>query len=127
VLDSPLGGAFSVPTGFGTFPAPLAGLPGIPVDGGPGTVDVGSHDVRADSVNAFMFGSGPNRRYVGELTRRGPVGRSALPGGLSAVPGSRHYLDLLRPYLTDDSYPVRTSPLDIARATESRTVFVPRH
>jgi penicillin G amidase len=126
VLDSPLGGPFSVPTGFGAFPAPLAGLPGIPVDGGPGTVDVGNHDVRADSVNAFMFGSGPNRRYVAELTRWGPAGRSALPGGLSAVPGTRHYLDLLRPYLTDDSYAVRTTALDIARATESVAVFVPR-
>lgn len=124
-LDSPLGGPFSAPPAFGTFPAPLPGLAGFPVDGGYGTVDAAAHDPRADSVGGFTFGSGPARRYVGELTRSGPVGRSSLPGGTSARPGDRHYLDLLPQYLTNDSYLVRVRPADVAAARESVTLLTP--
>jgi penicillin amidase len=124
-LDSPLGGPFSVPPAFGRFPAPLAGLPGVPVDGGYGTVDAAAHDPRANGVNAFTFGSGPARRYVGVLTRGGPVGRSALPGGTSALPTDRHYLDLLPAYLTNDAYPVRVRTAEVAAATESVSVLGP--
>ena len=103
-LAHPLGGPYSVPTGFGAFPAPLQGLDGIPVDGGFGTVDAASHDVRGASADGFRFDSGPARRFV--ATPRGSAmwAESALPGGTSAVPGSPFYLNLLRPYLTDDYY-----------------------
>jgi penicillin G amidase len=124
-LDSPLGGPFSAPPAFGRFPAPLPGLDGVPVDGGYGTVDAAAHDPRADSPDGFTFGSGPARRYIGVLTRSGPVGHSALPGGTSALPTARHYLDLLPAYLTDDQYPVRVDPRDIRRATESVTTLRP--
>ena len=124
-LSSPLGGPFSAPPAFGRFPAPLPGLSGVPVDGGYGTVDAAAHNPRGDSADGFTFGSGPARRYVGVLTRGGPVGRSALPGGTSALPTERHYLDLLPAYLTNDSYPVRTRPGEIAAATESITVLTP--
>lgn len=125
VLDHPLGGALSVPPGAGQFPAPLPGLAGIPVDGGMGTVDAASHDARADSTDAFMFGSGPARRYVARVAPSGPDGHSALPGGTSAVPGNRHYLDLLRAYLTDDYHPVRVSSRDIRAATEETHELLP--
>jgi penicillin G amidase len=118
-LDSPLGGPFSAPPAFGRLPAPLPGLAGLPVDGGYGTVDAAAHDPRADSVGGFTFGSGPARRFVGELTAAGPVAVSALPGGTSARPAGRHYLDLLPAYLTNDYYPVR------GRAVESVTVLTP--
>nr|ASV47110.1 hypothetical protein [uncultured bacterium] len=124
-LDSPLGGPFSAPPAFGRFPAPLPGLSGVPVDGGYGTVDAAAHNPRADSADGFTFGSGPARRYLGVLTRVGPVGRSALPGGTSALPGDRHYLDLLPEYLTNDYYRVRTRPAEIAAARESVTVLAP--
>ena len=106
-LESPLGGPFSAPPAFGAFPAPLPGLSGVPVDGGYGTVDAAAHDPRANGVDGFTYGSGPARRFVGVLTRSGPVARSALPGGTSAIPGTPYYLNLLRPYLTNDYYPVR--------------------
>lgn len=125
VLDSPLGGPFSAPPAFGRLPAPLPGLAGVPVDGGFSTVDAASHDVRADSVDGFRFGSGPARRYVGVLTAAGPVARSSLPGGVSALPTSRHYLDLLPEYLTDDSHPVRSTPAEVAAATESIQLLRP--
>lgn len=124
-LSSPLGGPFSAPPAFGRFPAPLPGLGGVPVDGGYGTVDAAAHDPRADSADDFTFGSGPARRYVGVLTRGGPVARSALPGGTSALPTDRHYLDLLPAYLTNDYYRVRTRPVEVAAATESVTVLTP--
>ena len=124
-LDSPLGGPFSAPPAFGRFPAPLAGLGGVPVDGGYGTVDAAAHDPRGDSADGFTFGSGPARRYVGVLTGRGPVGRSSLPSGTSALPTDRHYLDLLPAYLTNDSYPVRVRRAEVAAALESVTVLHP--
>ena len=120
-----MGGPFSAPPAFGRFPAPLPGLSGVPVDGGYGTVDAAAHNPRADSAAGFTFGSGPARRYVGVLTRGGPVGRSALPGGTSALPTERHYLDLLPAYLTNDTYPVRIRPGEIAAATGSTTVLTP--
>ncbi len=105
VLAHPLGGPFSVPPAFGQFPAPLPGLAGIPVDGGFETVDAATHDVRAADPNGFMFDSGPARRFVASVAPRRTVAVSALPGGTSADPASPFYLNLLRPYLTDDYYP----------------------
>ncbi|HEV2869956.1 MAG TPA: penicillin acylase family protein, partial [Actinomycetota bacterium] len=61
VLDHPLGGPFNIPPAFGAFPPPLPDLPGIPTDGGFGTVDAASHDARADAATEFGFGSGPSR------------------------------------------------------------------
>jgi penicillin amidase len=107
VLRHPLGGPFSVPTAFGRFPAPLPGLTGIPVDGGFETVDAATHNVRAANSDGFMFGSGPARRFIATPLRHTMVAESALPGGVSALPTSPWYLNLLRPYLTDDYYPVR--------------------
>lgn len=105
MLAHPLGGPFSVPPAFGQFPAPLPGLAGIPVDGGFETVDAATHDVRAADPNGFMFDSGPARRFVASVAPRRTVAVSALPGGTSADPASPFYLNLLRPYLTDDYYP----------------------
>jgi len=107
VLRHPLDGPFNVPTAFGQFPQPLPGLSGIPVDGGFETVDAASHDVRATTSDGFMFGSGPARRFVAVVGRGRVTAESALPGGTSALPSSPYYLNLLRPYLTDDYYRAR--------------------
>jgi penicillin amidase len=125
VFDHPLGGIWSVPPAGGAFPQPLAGLPGVPTDGGFETVDVGNHSARAFDVNAFMFGSGPNRRFVGELGPGRTRAVSALPGGTSGEVGDPHYIDLLPDWLTDDAYaqPLRWSALRRTFATVDR--FVP--
>jgi penicillin amidase len=121
VLAHPLDGPFSVPPAFGQFPAPLTGLAGIPVDGGFGTVDAASHNVRAATVNGFMFGGGPARRYIGQPAPGHTVALSALPGGTSADPASPFYLNLLRPYLHNEYYPALLAgdlrPADIAGTT----------
>jgi penicillin amidase len=105
VFAHPLGSPFSVPPGNGAFPAPLAGLTGIPRSGGVGTVDVANHPVRASTVNGFMFGSGPSRRYVGEVSPTGIHAETSLPGGVSALPTSPNYVNLLPLWLTNATYP----------------------
>jgi penicillin amidase len=105
VLAHPLGGPFSVPTAFGQFPNPVPGLTGIPVDGGFETVDSASHNVRAADSEGFRFDSGPARRFVATPRHFGMWAESALPGGTSALPTSPYYLNLLRPYLTNEYYP----------------------
>jgi penicillin G amidase len=105
----PLGSPFSVPPGNGAFPAPLAGLPGIPRSGGIGTPDVGNHPVRASTVNGFTFGSGPSRRYVGEVGPTSIRAETSLPGGVSALPTSPYYINLLPLWLTNATYPAELS------------------
>ena len=125
VLAHPLGGPFSVPPAFGQFPAPLPGLAGIPVDGGYETVDAATHAVRAADVNGFMFGGGPARRFVGNPAPGHTVAVSALPGGTSADPASPFYLNLLRPYLTNDYYPALLASEIPRGSIASQTLLVP--
>jgi penicillin amidase len=125
VFTHPMGAPFSVPPAFGFFPAPLAGLTGIPTDGGFGVVDASAHDARAASVDGFMFGSGPSNRLVVEL-RRGQVrAESVWPGGVSAVPGEWDYLNLLPLWLTNDTVPLPFAEHEVRRAAASIERFVP--
>jgi penicillin G amidase len=97
----------------GPLPLPtIANLPGVSRQGGFGTVDAASHDARASKLNSFMFGSGPNRRYVGDFAKSGIIGQSALPGGVSGVVGNVWSTNLLMQWLTNDTFPVLndTSP-----------------
>ena len=64
-------------------------------------LDASSHSVRADSVNEFMFGSGPARRFVGHLTPDGIEIHQTIPGGASGVIGSPHQSDSLMLWLTN--------------------------
>ena len=125
VLAHPLGGQFSVPPAFGQFLAPLPGLTGIPVDGGFETVDAASHPVRAAGANGFMFGSGPARRFAASLTPGHPDAASALPGGTSADPANPFYLNLLRPYLTNDYYPALLATQLQPGSIASTTLLMP--
>jgi penicillin amidase len=90
----------------------IPGLPGVSVDGGYSTVDAATHNPRASTVNGFMFGSGPNRRYVGDMRAGAVQGQSSLPGGVSGVQTSPWFSNLLLPWLTNDTFPVTvdTSP-----------------
>jgi penicillin G amidase len=106
IIDHPLGGRFNVPPAGGAFPQPLPGLPGIPTDGAFGVVDASYHNARADTASEFTYGSGPARRYVVSAGRHGMTAESSLPGGVSGVPGNDFYLNLLRGYLTNDTYRV---------------------
>ena len=124
-FDAVLGAPWSIPPAGGAFPAPLPGLAGVPTDGGFNTVDASSHNARADSVNEFMFGGGPVRRFVASPTGLGMHADSALPGGTSENLGSAYYLNLLPRWLTNETYPVRLRPVDLVGAVDSVTRYVP--
>ena len=76
------------------FPAPLAGLNGIPTDGGFQAVDEATHPLRIDAgfgvvaLDTFMFNAGSIRRFVGETRPATPHAESIWPGGTSGVLGS---------------------------------------
>ena len=107
VFAHPLGGPYNTPPAGGQFPAPLAGLTGIPVDGGFEVVDASSHNSRAATLNGFMFGSGPVRRSVSEGVRNGSIrGFTSLPGGPSGLVASPLYINLLRPWLTNEAFQI---------------------
>lgn len=115
VLEHPLDGPFSIPPALDLFPHPLGpALPGIPVDGGFGTVDAAHHDPRAADEDAFMFASGPAHRFVAEAASDGVRAVSSLPGGLSGIPGSPSSVNLLPAYLTNDAFPLWLRASDVA-------------
>jgi penicillin amidase len=122
-----LGDDFRVPGAAPEFPPSFPGLRGLSTDGGFGVVDASSHSPRAQSVNDFMFGSGPNRRYVGSPgTVPGSIdAETALPGGMSGVPGNPFYANLLGRWLTNDTYPLRQGTGEIMQAIWSQQQFRP--
>ena len=110
VLAHRLGGPFSLP------PQPDSGFA---VDGGFGTVDAATHVLRATTSNDFGFPEGPTRRYLGEVgNAKGAISaESSLPGGTSGSPGDPLQTNLLFRWLTNDTYPLRQSPNEIAAST----------
>ena len=113
VFDHPLGGPFNIPPAGGLSHLE-PDLPGVARSGGFGAVDASSHNVRADGVNEFMFGSGPARRFVGTLQRSGPEAEEVIPGGTSGVIGSPFQADQLRLWLTNRYHPWIYRPGDVA-------------
>ena len=125
IFSHVLGPPFSIPPAGGAFPPPLPNLPGIPTDGGFETVDAATHNVRATSVNGFMFGSGPNDRFVSSARHNGMRAVSALPGGTSGILGSPFYFNLLPGWLINDAFPLLFAQDAIEEHTVSVTKFVP--
>jgi len=122
-----VGGPFDIPGATPGFTPSFPDLRGLAVDGGFGVVDASSHSARADSSDAFMFGSGPNRRYVG-VPGMGPGsidGETSLPGGMSGVLTSPFYANLLGRWLTNDTYPLRQNLGAIMQELNSQQQFAP--
>lgn len=125
VFDHPLGGPFSLPPGGG-FTSVDADLPGIARSGGFGAVDASSHSARADGLNDFMFGSGPARRFVGEMTPMGPMPPlEVIPGGQSGNPFHPLFGSQLPLWLTNDYHPFPYRPNAVVQATADFEVFLP--
>jgi len=83
------------------------------------------HNVRADSVNELMFGSGPARRFIGEMNKKGPVAEEVIPGGESGVPGSPFQTDQLLLWLTNHYHPWPYRPADVVDAAVTDEVLTP--
>ncbi len=126
VFDHPLGGPFSLPSGGGFSPVG-PDLPGVAKAGGFGSVDAASHSARADDLNEFMFGSGPARRFVGEMSSSGPIPMEVIPGGESGVPGSPFFGSQLGLWLTDHYHPYPYRPDDVVDASVLYEVFAPQN
>ena len=84
VFSHPLGDTLSVPNGlFGL--RTVDGLPGVARAGGYQVLDASTHSVRGKTLNGFMFGSGPARRFVASMNPSGIDASQILPGGQSGV------------------------------------------
>lgn len=124
-FDHPLGGPFSLP---GPNPYGFADLspdlPGLSRPGGYEVVDASGHGVRAQGVNGFRFGSGPARRFVGEMST--PVKAfEILPGGQSGVLGNPTYASQLGRWLTNQYHDVKISAASAAAASPTVVQFTP--
>ncbi|MEO8669720.1 MAG: penicillin acylase family protein [Tahibacter sp.] len=121
----PLGGPFNLPGsnpyGFSDL---AANLPGLARSGGFEAVDASSHDVRANGVNSFRFGSGPARRFVGEMSTT-IAASEIIPGGQSGVLGSPYYASQLGRWLTNAYHPLLIDVSAATTAAPTITQFVP--
>jgi penicillin G amidase len=124
VFRHPLDGPFDIPPGGGLSHLE-PDLPGVARAGGFGVVDASSHSAKADDVNEFMFGSGPARRFIGEMRQDGPVAEEVIPGGESGIPGSPFQTDQLLLWLTNHYHGWPYRPDDVVDATRTLEVFEP--
>jgi penicillin amidase len=115
---------FSIPTA-GNFANLAPTLPGLAVDGGFETIDIGHFNVSSASSQAFTFSGGAARRYVGELRRGGIRSEQVIPGGASGVLGNRFYANQLQLWLTNKYHSVFFSQDVINNNRYSKIVYKP--
>jgi penicillin amidase len=125
VFNHPLEGPFNLP---GPNPYGFADLspqlPGVARPGGYEVVDASGHGVRAQGVNGFMFGSGPARRFVGEMST--PIKAwEIIPGGQSGVLGHPLYASQLGRWLTNSYHELRISAASAAAVSPTVVNFTP--
>ena len=132
VFENPVGAInaeFNVPPGRGSFPLPADGIRGIPVDGGFETVDEAppkdASNIRVSDDQSFTFEFGPTGRYVARPGFLKVYGETSLPGGNSAIPGDINYLNLLEPWLRNETFRMLTSRYAIERNAQSIRKFRP--
>ena len=102
--------SFSIPPQAG-FEDLSPDLPGLARDGGYEVVNASGFSARSNTLNGFMFGGGPVRRYVGRADYQRIAGVNAVPGGPSGIPGDPRYATQLRTWLTADYHVVRMDRL----------------
>jgi penicillin amidase len=125
VFDHPLGiDPFNIPNG-GNFMDLAPGLPGLARQGGFEAVDASTHSARADGLNEFMFGSGPSRRFIGEMTPDGPVAYNVIPGGQSGVFFSPNFASQLPLWLTNSYHELPLGEADGAASAVLVHTFSP--
>jgi penicillin amidase len=131
VFDHLLGGQLSIPSqqsGVNLFPLVNVGpgLPGLARQGGFETVDAAAHNARANTVNGFMFGSGPVRRFLGEMTFP-PTILQAQPGGQSGdIRTGQGYISQLPLWLVNGYKPLILGQSVSNANTVAQLQFTPR-
>ncbi len=131
VFAHALGGQLSVPSqqaGVNLFPFVNVGpgLPGVARAGGFEVVDASSHNTRANTVNGFMFGSGPVRRFIGEMTNT-PTLLQAQPGGQSGdIRTGAAYISQLPLWLVNGYKPLVVGQAQSNAESQAVLQFTPR-
>lgn len=126
-----LGGQLSVPSqqaGVNIFPFVNLGpgLPGLARAGGFEAVDASSHNTRANTVNGFMFSSGPVRRFIGEMTLPATL-LQAQPGGQSGdIRTGLPYISQLPLWLVNGYKPLILGPSTSNANAVNQIQFTPR-
>jgi penicillin amidase len=115
---------FSIPTAA-NFTNLSAALPGLSVDGGFETIDIGPFNIRGASSHAYTFGGGASRRYIAELRRGGIKSAQIIPGGTSGVLNNRFFANQLPLWLTNQYHGVHITRSEIERNRYSKTEFLP--
>jgi penicillin amidase len=117
VFDHPFGAdPFNVPNGGGLSSLGPE-LPGVARQGGYSVVDASGHNVRASTLNGFMFGSGPNRRFVGTTGPDRIHAAQVIPGGQSGVFLNPNYASQLPLWLTNSYHPMALGEADAAASS----------
>jgi penicillin amidase len=114
----------NIPNGGG-FTSLAADLPGLARQGGYEAVDASSHNARANTLNGFMFGSGPSRRFIGHMDPAGVEALEVIPGGQSGVFYSPNFASQLPLWLTNDYHPLALGEADALDVAVSITTFNP--
>ncbi|MBV8201364.1 MAG: penicillin acylase family protein [Acidobacteria bacterium] len=119
-----LGGPFDIP-GSGDFSDLAPKLPGVAKAGGFETVDAASFGIRVGGENDFMFGSGPARRFIGEMVPGAIAAEEIIPGGESGVAGSPERANQLGAWLTDRYHQLLITSEQVRDNAVKVTRFVP--
>lgn len=123
VFRHPLAGGFNQPP---ENDSPLGRLlPGFPRSGGFQVVDASSHSSRAASWQAFMFGSGPSRRFVGEVSPRGVLAFESVPGAQASMSPAPGDAARLRRWLVNAYHRLAVSPAEAGEDRATEELFTP--
>ncbi len=115
---------FDIPNGGG-FTDLAPGLPGLSRQGGYEAVDASSHSATADSLNGFMFGHGPSRRFVADMSPVKVDAQEVLPTGQSGVFYSPNYSSQLPLWLTNSYHDMALTDEDAQAVAVTSMTFGP--
>jgi len=115
---------FDIPNGGG-FSDLAPDLPGLARQGGYEVVDASSHSSTADGLNSFMFGSGPSRRFVGDMDPADVDAQQVIPGGQSGLFYHPNYSSQLPMWLTNNYHNMALSVEEAEEVAVITTTFGP--
>jgi penicillin amidase len=96
---------------------------GFPRHGDRYTVDVSNFS--AFALDSFSYGSGPQQRFVAEMTPDGPRVVNALPGGQVLDPDDPHHADEMELWRRNTPQPIRFTEAEVVANAETRLRLVP--
>jgi len=115
---------FNIPNGGG-FSDLAPDLPGLSRQGGYEVVDASSHRSTADSLNGFMFGHGPSRRFVADMDMMDVDAQEVIPGGQSGVFYNPNYSSQLPLWLVNSYHNMALSDDEAIDVAVKMTTFGP--